>query len=95
MAPVSTGSARALERPTGSLPNSVRRRIVREVLMVIALYSFAGWIYIALNAVVHPESLVWPLTHLLPWPHEDTFGIGCFVTSFGTAMSGRILRART
>jgi hypothetical protein len=66
----------------------------REVLTVIAFYSFAGWVYIALNAVVHPESLGWPLTHLLPWPHEDTFGIGCFATSFGTAMASRILRVR-
>jgi hypothetical protein len=51
------------------------------VLRVVAIYSFAGWAYIAANAVVHPESLAWPLTHFADWPHEDTFGAACFATS--------------
>ena len=42
------------------------------------VHSFAGWFYIAGNAVFHPETLPLPLTHLLDWPREDTFGILCF-----------------
>lgn len=69
-------------------------RVLERVLMVVALYAFAGWAYIALNAVVHPESLGWPLTHLASWPHEDTFGIVCFATSFITALAAAVLRGR-
>ncbi len=72
----------------------VDHRQTAAILRVIAAYSFAGWAYIALNAVVHPESLAWPLTHLLSWPREDTFGIVCFVVSFGAAVASTILGTR-
>lgn len=65
-----------------------------RVLLVVAFYTFAGWAYIALNAVVHPETLAWPLTHLAPWPREDTFGIVCFVVSFTSATAAAVLRGR-
>ncbi len=67
--------------------------MVVAVLGVVAVYSLAGWVYIAANAVAHPESLAWPLTHLSSWPREDTFGIACFVTSFVAALARAILRA--
>lgn len=63
------------------------------VLGIVAAYSFAGWAYIAANAVVHPESLAWPLTHLASWPREDTFGIACFVVSFVAALGRAALRS--
>lgn len=69
-------------------------RAVERVLLVIAAYTFVGWAYIALNAVVHPESLGWPLTHLTSWPHEDTFGILCLSISFTAAMAATALRGR-
>lgn len=68
-------------------------RIADGVLTTVALYAFAGWAYIALNAVVHPDSLRLPLTHFADWPREDTFGVACFITSFGSALGLRILRA--
>lgn len=49
--------------------------------LTLFVYGFAGWIYIAMNAVHHPETLPLPLTHLLSWPREDTFGIICFGVS--------------
>lgn len=49
--------------------------------LTLFVHSFAGWTYIAAIAVVHPNTLSLPLTHLLSWPREDTFGIICFVTS--------------
>jgi hypothetical protein len=56
-------------------------KIIRSLLLTLFVFGLAGWIYIALNAVFHPESLSWPLTHLAPWPREDTFGIVCFTVS--------------
>ena len=66
--------------------------IVDGILSTVALYAFAGWVYIALNAVVHPESLGRRLTHFAAWPREDTFGVVCFATSFASALALRILR---
>jgi len=74
--------------PTGS---SVARRRAVGVLRVIAAYAFAGWGYIALNAVVHPETLSLPLTHLASWPREDNFGVVCFVVSVAAAIAAKVL----
>lgn len=71
-----------------------RRGAIEAVLSVVKVYSFAGWAYIALIAVFHPQTLGLRLTHLAPWPHEDTFGIACFVVSFVSALTLAILRAR-
>ncbi len=47
----------------------------------LALYGFAGWVYIALVALVHPHTLGLQLTHFTKLPHEDTFGETCFAVS--------------
>lgn len=57
-------------------------KFVRALSLTIFVFGFAGWIYIAGNAVFHPETLSWPLTHFAPWPREDTFGAVCFGSSF-------------
>lgn len=69
------------EQDTVSGRESNRRAWLRISLKTLALYSFAGWAYIAMNAIFHPDTLRLPLSHLLPWPHEDTFGATCFVIS--------------
>jgi hypothetical protein len=56
-------------------------KFFRALTLTLFLFGLLGWIYIALNAVFHPESLSWPLTHVLPFPREDTFGIMCFIVS--------------
>ena len=56
-------------------------KIVRSLLLTLFLFGLLGWIYIAFNAVFHPWTLPLPLTHLAPWPREDTFGAGCFLVS--------------
>lgn len=68
------------------------KRAVRAVSFTVFVFGFAGWVYIAMNAVFHPESLAWPLTHLAPWPREDTFGIACFVLSFIALLIYRFLK---
>ncbi len=57
-------------------------RFLRAFTFTIFFFSFSGWFYIAENAVFHPTTLTLPLTHLMDWPREDTFGIACFVLSF-------------
>jgi hypothetical protein len=57
------------------------RRALLVGLRTLALYAFAAWVYIALVALVHPDTLVLQLTHLTKWPHEDTFGEVSFVVS--------------
>lgn len=69
------------EQNTVSGPESGRRTLLRVTLKTLSLYAFAGWAYIAMNAIFHPDTLRLPLSHLLPWPHEDTFGATCFVIS--------------
>src|ERR1700760_3316189 len=59
----------------------MKRRIALGVTRTLALYGFAGWVYIALVALVHPATLVLQLTHFTKLPHEDTFGEICFVVS--------------
>lgn len=54
----------------------------RALSFTVFVFGFSGWVYIAQNAVHHPETLRLPLTHLLPFPREDTFGIVCFALSF-------------
>lgn len=57
--------------------------VARSLTLTGAVFGVLGFAYIAGNAWFHPESLSWPLTHLYPFPREDTFGIFCF----GTAMA--------
>ena len=57
-------------------------KILRALFLTFFLFSLLGWVYIALNAVFHPESLSWPLTHFASFPREDTFGALCFGVSF-------------
>jgi hypothetical protein len=59
----------------------MRRRIALVASLTLAVYSFAGWVYIALVALVHPRTLGLQLTHFAKYPHEDTFGEICFVLS--------------
>ena len=40
------------------------RKLVLALSYAIFIFGFAGWVYIAMNAVFHPETLALPLTHL-------------------------------
>jgi hypothetical protein len=54
-------------------------RILKALSFTMFFFGTAGWLYIAENAVFHPDTLPLPLTHLLPFPREDTFGAMCFL----------------
>jgi hypothetical protein len=57
-------------------------RFIQSLSFALFVFGLLGWVYIAVNAWVHPETLAWGLTHLTPWIREDTFGILCFIVSF-------------
>jgi len=68
------------------------KKFLQAATFTLFLHSFAGWFYIAENAVFHPETLSWPLTHLASWPREDTFGIICFGLSVVSLFIYMIIR---
>jgi hypothetical protein len=57
------------------------RKTALAVTKTLAVYGFAGWVYIALAALIRPDTLRLQLTHFATFPHEDTFGEICFVVS--------------
>ena len=68
------------------------KKILRAATLTGALYGFAGWFYIAENAVFHQETLPLPLTHLAHFPREDTFGAVCFLISISCFFAYQLLR---
>ena len=52
----------------------------------------AGWVYVGLCALVAPQTLTLPLTHLAPSLREDTAGVLSFIVSFLGFVSYRITR---
>ncbi len=56
-------------------------KFLRATTLTLFVFCLLGWAYIAMNAIFHPESLSWPLTHFASFPREDTFGALCFVIS--------------
>lgn len=60
------------------------RRFFQSLTLTGFVFSFAGWIYIAAVALVHPHTLGLQLTHFYKYPHEDTFGEMSFAVSFAS-----------
>ena len=56
-------------------------RFLRSLSLTLFIFGLLGWIYIVINSEVHMQTLSMPLTHLLPYPREDTAGIISFVVS--------------
>jgi hypothetical protein len=70
----------------------MKRIIALEASRTLALYGFAGWVYIVLVRLVQPQTLGLQLTHFATFPHEDTFGEICFVVSFVSFFIHSVLR---
>jgi hypothetical protein len=73
--------------------HGMKRRIALQASKTLAVYGFAGWVYVALIALVHPRTLGLQLTHFTSFPHEDTFGEACFVVSLVSFFCYHLLRA--
>jgi hypothetical protein len=72
---------------------SGRRWLLTATCRAIALYAFAGWVYVALVALIQPQTLALQLTHLTKWPRTDTFGEISFVVSFIAFWGYTLLRS--
>lgn len=70
----------------------MKRRIALVTSRTLALYSFAGWAYIALTAIAEPKTLGLQLTHFAKFPHDDTFGEICFAVSIVSFFVYNLLR---
>lgn len=68
------------------------KKFIKALTLTLFVFGFAGWVYIALNAVFHPQTLSLPLTHFLPYPREDTFGAACFAVSMASFFIWNLLR---
>ncbi|MEB4210074.1 hypothetical protein [Mycobacterium sp. 94-17] len=71
-----------------------KKRMTESALAVVCVYTFVAWVYVAVSALVAPDTLHLRLTHLFAWPHEDTFGVICFGLSFASALGWQLMRAR-
>jgi hypothetical protein len=69
-----------------------RKTILRSLFLTFFIFGLLGWLYIVLNSAVHPWTLPLPLTHLLSWPREDTFGATCFAVSMISFFCWNLLR---
>lgn len=86
-------SASAGPSPAGGPARGGRGiKVVREVSLALAIYGMAGWIYVGVCALVAPQTLALPLTHLLPL-REDTSGVLSFIISFLGFITYRMTRA--
>lgn len=70
----------------------MKRKVALVASGTLAVYGFAGWVYIALVALVHPRTLGMQLTHFASLPHEDTFGETCFAVSLVSFFVYNLLR---
>ena len=71
----------------------MKRRLALVTTRTLAIYGFAGWVYIAVVALVEPDTLSWQLTHFAPYPREDTFGEACFAISLISYFIYSLLRS--
>lgn len=55
--------------------------MLRSFFLTLFVFGLLGWMYIAMIAIFHPETLHLPLTHFVDFPREDTFGAACFAIS--------------
>jgi hypothetical protein len=74
----------SFDRSTVFLYLSVMKKVIRSLSFTVFVFGFAGWAYIAENAIHHPQTLALPLTHFLRFPREDTFAALRFSLSFVT-----------
>jgi hypothetical protein len=57
-------------------------KIIRSLSLTLFVFGLLGWLYIAVNSWVHPQTLPLQLTHFASFPREDTFGEVSFAVSF-------------
>jgi hypothetical protein len=69
-------------------------KIIKSASLTLFVFGLLGWLYIAVVAIVHPQTLTLQLTHFAPWPREDTFGEVSFVISFLSFFIWNLIREK-
>ena len=64
------------------------------VAETVAVLATALFVYLSLNALIHPATLQLHITHLLPWPAEGTVRVEALLLCACSVAVWRYLRAR-
>jgi hypothetical protein len=80
-----TTPARPAVRPAGVL-------LLQSVAEIGAILGTGLVIYLSFNAFMHPQTLRWQLTHLLPWPTEGTVRVLALAVCWAGVAIRRYLR---
>jgi len=80
----------AVPRPPAGSPAT----LVLALAETVAVLATGLFVYLSLNALVHPETLPLHITHLLPWPAEATVRVEALLLCACSAAVWRYLRAR-
>jgi hypothetical protein len=87
------------DAPTGdhSAVRSGRRGgdLIKALSLGLMIYGMVLWIYVAICALVVPDTLKLPLTHLIPFIREDTSGGLGFALSFCGFVIYRFMAGRS
>lgn len=70
------------------------KKIIKALSLTFFVFGLFGWLYIVINSEVHMQTLSMPLTHLLPYPREDTSGIISFIVSMVSFFTWNITREK-
>ncbi len=60
----------------------------------VAVLATGLFVYLSLNALIHPATLQLQITHLLPWPAEGTVRVEALLLAACSVAAWRYLRAR-
>lgn len=84
-------------RPTvaGDPSPDVTSLLIRVVALACTAAGTALVVYLSVNAVTHPQTLLIPATHLLPWPSEGTLRALALIVVATAAAIARTQRIST
>jgi hypothetical protein len=69
--------------------------LIKVLSLGLMIYGMVLWIYVAISALVVPDTLKLPLTHLIPFLREDTSGDIGFALSFCGFVVYRFIAGRS
>ncbi len=80
--------------PGAGLPPDPAATLGLAAAETVAVLATGLFVYLSLNALVHPATLLLHITHLLPWPAEGTVRVEALLLCACSVTAWRYLRAR-
>jgi hypothetical protein len=77
---------------TDAAPPDAVHLAITVVALACAAAGTALVVYLSVNAATHPETLLFPATHLLPWPSEGTLRAVALIVVAGAVATARTQR---